>query len=108
MVERDLWAFFRTLELCQKAQLVMLAGSVTGKYYINEFLQRFAPNHGYQLEGVFKRVPGRGNVAWHYLSNASRRLPVFFCCSSPSGGDKGMLPKRIVENAERLKSILKQ
>ena len=27
---------------------------------------------------------------------------------SPSGGDKGMLPKRVVENAERLKSILKQ
>lgn len=108
MVENDLWIFFATLQLCQAAKLVLLAGSVTGKYYINEFLQRFAPAHGYSLDRPFNRRnhPGKGKTSWHWLSSAERRLPVFFCSSSPSDGQATLLPQRINENAAVLKQIL--
>ena len=101
MVERDLWTFFGTLELCHQAERVLIAGTVTGRYYINEFLKRHAPDYGYSLDGAFNRLehPGRGKVAWHCLSNGRKQLPVFFCSSSPSDSDKKLLPRRIRENA---------
>ena len=105
MVERDLWTFFASLDLCQNAKLVVIAGSVTGKYYINEFLQRFAPEHGYRLDGDFNRLnqQGSGKTAKHVLTNGTKRLPVFFCSSSPSAKDKRLLPQRIGKHAAALK-----
>ena len=85
-----------------------MAGTVTGRYYINEFLQRAAPNYGYSLNEPFDRlkIPGRGKTAFHKLSGGGRRLEVFSCSSSPSAGDKNILPERIRENAQRLVDIL--
>ncbi|MBA4149199.1 MAG: hypothetical protein H0X66_13880 [Verrucomicrobia bacterium] len=105
MVERDLWTFFATLDLCQNAKLVLIAGSVTGKYYINEFLQRFAPEHGYSLDGAFNRLhqTGSGKTVKHFLTNEKKRLPLFFCSSSPSATDKRLLPQRIGKHAAALK-----
>jgi hypothetical protein len=69
MVERDLWVLFATLELCPKAKLILMAGTVTGKYYMNEFLQRFAPDYGYLLDRPFNRSnhSGKGKTSWHCL-----------------------------------------
>ena len=108
MVESDLWVFFATLQLCQGAKLVLLAGSVTGKYYLNEFLQRFAPAHGHSLDRPFNRRnhPGKGKTSWHWLSGPKRRLPVFFCSSSPSDRPATLLPQRIKANAATLKELL--
>ncbi|HEV2246172.1 MAG TPA: hypothetical protein VGW37_05925 [Terriglobia bacterium] len=108
MVQSDLWVFFATLQLCQAAKLVLLAGSVTGKYYLNEFLQRFAPAHSYSLDRPFTRRnhPGKGKTSWHWLSGPERRLPVFFCSSSPSDRPVTLLPQRIKENATTLKNLL--
>ena len=108
MVERDLWTFFATLSRCPKASVVLVAGTVTGRFYINEYLQRYAPQHGWALDGAFSRVkhPGKAKVCWHELNNGERRLPVFFCSSSPSDRDKSLLPARIKENSARLKSII--
>jgi hypothetical protein len=105
MVERDLWVFFGTLELCSKAKLVMMAGSVTGKYYINEFLRKFAPNCGHSLDGAFNRLehPGRAKTALHVLSGGGRDLKVFFCSSSPSDRKETLLPQRIKDRANELK-----
>jgi hypothetical protein len=104
MVERDLWTFFGTLRLCTNARFVFMAGSVTGKYYINTFLQRFAPDYGHSLDGHFDPLEMRGNgkTAFHTLSGGGRKLQVFFCSTSPSARDKGVLPQRIRENARRL------
>jgi hypothetical protein len=108
MVERDLWVFFATLQLCQAARLVLLAGSVTGKYYMNEFLQRLAPAYGYTFDRPFNRRnhPGKGKTSWHWLSCAGRRLPVFFCSSSPSDGPDTLLLQRLKENGAALRQIL--
>ena len=108
MVERDLWILFATLQLCQNAKLILVAGSVTGEYYMNEFLQRFSPDCGYALDRPFSRTRqrGRGKTAWHCLRGAGRSLPVFFCSSGPSDGRDTMLPQRLEENADTLKQLL--
>ena len=106
MVERDLWTFFGTLALCRQVELILMAGSVTGRYYINEFLGQFAPEHGYSLDGSFDRLEqrGSGKVAFHVLSDGNREIRVFFCSTSPSGKHKTILPQRVKENAEKLVS----
>jgi hypothetical protein len=109
MVKSDLWTFFGTLRHCPKAKLILVAGSVTGKYYINEFLQRFAPDYGYSLDGRFNRSEhvGNGKTAFHTLSGADRTFPVFFCSTSPSARDTQVLPQRVAEHAERLMEHLR-
>jgi hypothetical protein len=104
MVERDLWTFFGTLELCPRLERILMAGSVTGNYYINEFLQRFAPDHGYRLDGPFNRSERKGNgkIAFHTLSGRGKSLDVFFCSTSPSARDKKILPRRVKEHAQQL------
>ncbi len=103
MVERDLWTFFGTLALCPEAKIILIAGSVTGRYYINEFLQRFAPDYGYSLDGPFNRLAhrGPGKTAFHTLSGGDRPFPVFFCSTSPSARDKELLPHCVKNNAHR-------
>ena len=60
MVERDLWTFFGALELCRQAKWILIAGTVTGRFYINEFLRRHAPDYGYSLDGAFNRLEHPG------------------------------------------------
>jgi hypothetical protein len=109
MVERDLWTFFATLELCDKAKLLLIAGTVTGEFYINEFLQKFAPRFGYSLDGAFRRAdyPGKGKTCWHRLANKGKTIPVFFCSSSPADRkNPEILPERIAKEAERIREVL--
>lgn len=107
MVQRDLWTFFGTLTLCAKARLMLIAGSVTGRYYMNEFLQRFAPDYGHSLGGCFNPFDqsGSGKTAFHTLSGGGRTLHVFFCSASPSARNKKLLPEAIKANAKRLKRL---
>lgn len=109
MIERDLWTFFGTLALCPKVKLILMAGTVTGSFYINEFFQRFAPAYGFELMGLFNRLscPGNGKTAFHALSGGGRDLGVFFCSISPSARDKKeVLPQRVEEHAEKLRQFL--
>jgi hypothetical protein len=110
MVQRDLWVFFATLALCRSAKLVLLAGTVTGRYYINEFLQRFAPEYGYALGGAFDRRehPGEGKTCCHELADSERKLPAFFCSCGPAADDATLLPARICQNAPMLIQRLEQ
>jgi hypothetical protein len=110
MVQRDLWTFFGTLDLCSDARLILIAGSVTGKYYINEFLQRFAPDHGWALAGAFDRRQhtGPGTTTRHELQNSNRDLPVFFCSCGPAAANPALLTTRICDNAPALIELLEQ
>ena len=102
MVERDLWTFFGSLELCRNAEWILMAGTVTGKYYINEFLQRYAPEYGYSLDTPFRRPRGEGKTCFHTLTGGGRSLSVFFCSVSPSAKDSSWLPKRLQEHRNRI------
>jgi len=105
MVERDLWTFFGTLAFCRKVKRILMAGSVTGKYYINEFIQRFGPEYGLSLDGAFDRLAqrGGGKTAFHTLSGGRFQMEVFFCSTSPSARDRTILPRMVKAHADRLK-----
>jgi len=104
MLRGDLWTLFSTLELSPRVKLVILAGTATGEYYLNEFLQEFASESGYRFEGTFKRSAGVAKVSWHQLVG-KRSIPVFFCSHSPAS-PSCLLPQRMRQNASRLKQIL--
>ncbi len=108
LIKNDMQWFYRVLPLCKKARLMLIAGTVTKKYYINEFLKRFSSNYGYEFSGTFKRTAsrGQGKIAFHQLEGKDIHLPVFFCSTSPSANDKYLLIKRIEENAAELKRLI--
>jgi hypothetical protein len=104
MVERDLWTFFGSLELCRHAEWILMAGTVTGEYYINEFLHRYAPDYGYKLDPPFTRIPGDGKTCFHTLSGRGMSLPVFFCSVSPSAQNSELLPQLLDKNRGQILS----
>jgi hypothetical protein len=107
MVVEDLGHCVDALNRAKKLRLLLIAGSVTGRYYINEFLQERLPVHGMALEGRFLRLdhPGKGKVFHHSLVIAGRKVPVFFCSSSPSSG-QSLLKSRVWTHRDRLKRAL--
>ena len=105
MVKNDIGWFFRLLSLCKNAKLLMMAGSVTNKYYINELIQEHAGEHGFDLLFKFKRG-GKGPTFIHKLKGNNINLPVFFCGVSPSARNSQILIQRINERREKLLSYL--
>jgi uracil-DNA glycosylase len=86
MIESDLPIFFETILLCRSAKVVLMAGAVTKRFYINEFLQKHAPRFGYELQGEFHRRPGGRMSCWHDLvsKDGHFRIPVFFFSRGPA------------------------
>ena len=104
MLQHDIWSFQEILKFAEKAELLLIAGAITPRYYINEFLQMSLQGEC-RLENSFRRDPGSGKTAFHTLVTG-RRIPVFFCSVSPSARNSGFLIKRIHEHRDKLKSIL--
>ncbi len=105
MVKEDLPIFMECLNLCRSAKVLLIAGSVTKKFYINEFIQQFSPADSLKLQGRFLRRehPGYGKTCWHQLGDCDLSLPVFFCGSSPSNrNNRDLLGERIGENKPTL------
>ena len=75
-----------SLEQARTASLILMAGSVTADYYLNQFLQDYLPKDQGELELSFnpRAQQGSGKTVFHRLRLASRTLPVFFCSTSPS------------------------
>lgn len=84
MVEQDLKLFFETISLCRKARVLLLAGTVTGQFYMNEFLQKHAGKFGFELQGEFERRTGGRMTCRHTLVSKKTSLPVFFFSCGPS------------------------
>ena len=105
LLERSLPDFWRCIKLATNASVILVAGSVSKKHYINEFLAR-NPNG----IGCINRIPrprtGPGFVTYHELRIAGRKLPVFFCSVSPSARTRYLLPLRINEHRVRLLSLI--
>ena len=89
MVESDLPIFFETVLLCRSAKVLLLAGTVTPRYYMNEFLQKHRPLSGFELHGEFHRQPGGWMSCRHDLVSKDGlfRLPVFFFSRGPKYPD---------------------
>jgi hypothetical protein len=95
MIESDMKWFLRSLALCSNLKAAIMSGSVTGKYYFDEFLLAKLPKpFSVQLRTRFD-LKRRGATALYDLSGPNLNLPVLFCCKSPSG-DKAVFLKREV------------
>ena len=85
-IAAELPTFLSTLEQARGASLILMSGSVTADYYLNQFLQDYLPKDQGELELSFnpRAQQGPGKTVFHRLRLASRTLPVFFCSTSPS------------------------
>lgn len=109
MLSADLPWMMRFFEFAPAARLVLLAGTASKKYYLNEFIQReLHPGSG-RLDGMAIRPPGSGKVLRHTFVFDGRRLPVWFCSSGPSDRRQpGLLLERMAGHANWLRKCLAQ
>lgn len=85
MVAGDLTTFIETLKLCRSVKAGLMSGSVTGRYYFDEFLSRYLPA-SYKLRLRERlEVRARGATSLYELVGPELQMPVLFCSTSPSG-----------------------
>ena len=102
MVVADLKWFLSTLGLCKNLEAAIMSGSVTGKYYFNEFFIKHLPAP-YSLK--LNRLLGkkrRGATALYHLVGPEFSIPVFFCSTSPSGDGGVQLANEVRRNLPEL------
>ncbi|HNA82545.1 MAG TPA: hypothetical protein PLQ64_08750 [Thiobacillaceae bacterium] len=105
MVRHDIKWFFEILSELSSIKLVLLAGSVTKKHYINNFIKKSASEHGYRFDGTAERT-GKGRIGNYEFINNGKAFSCFYCSVSPSSRSRGLLIERIGENSTRLKSLI--
>ena len=105
LVSQSVPWFWRCMHVAANLRLVLMAGAVTKKYYLNEFLAKTRNADGNELVGKVARG-GKAFVGYHQLRLSGKLFPVFFCSVSPSSRTSAMLPLRISENRDRLANFL--
>jgi hypothetical protein len=106
LVSQSLPSFWRCMQLVANLRLVLMAGAVTNKYYMNEFLAKERSLDSNELVGKVSRS-GKAFTGYHQLRLSDKLFPVFFCSVSPSSRtNSAMLPVRISENRDRLMKFL--
>jgi hypothetical protein len=98
LVESDAQWFFKLLPLCKNSKAMLIAGCVTKRWYMHDFIQRVAPHYKYKLTGSAESI-GEGRVGFFRLEGPVVDLPVFFCSISPSGNNRRLLIDRIAAHA---------
>ena len=112
MMKEDARWFFDFLPQCKSARLMLIAGSVTNRYRIDEFLECVAYKYGYKLEET--STPRGEGSGFNRLSGCGVNLSVFFSSVSPSATrlDKNnieqrqKLIQRVEEHKQRLLELL--
>jgi hypothetical protein len=92
------------LRVAAKTRLILFAGALNNRVYLNEFIGSMN-REGLRLDGEPKRQ-GPGFVCVHTLYVDGRAIPAFFCSVSPSSRTKGLLPARVAEHQDLLRSFL--
>jgi hypothetical protein len=105
LIEVDARWFFELLPLCRAARVLLTAGCVTKRWYINDFIAKIAPRHGYRLTGRAESS-GEGRVGFQRLVGPGCDLPVFFCSVSPSGNKRHLLIERVASHRATIKNWL--
>ena len=98
LVEADVRWFFKLLPLCKNAKVLLMAGCVTKRWYMHDFIARVAPCYEYNLTGNADST-GEGRVGFLRLRGSAIDLPVFFCSVSPSGNKRRLLVERVADHA---------
>ena len=105
IVDQSLPWFWRSIKMAENCQLILMAGAVTNKHYMHEFLQKTRDSGGNALIGKATRG-GTAFVRYHLLRVDAREAPLFFCSVSPSSRTPDMLPLRVREHREHLATFL--
>jgi hypothetical protein len=107
MVINDLFSFVRFIDLATHTRILLMAGTVTSDYYLNEFLKEHLPA-GSELKCSFnpKAQTGPAKVAFHWLKTGKQELRAFFCSCSPSEREnRHLLIKRVEENVIAIRKL---
>jgi hypothetical protein len=108
MVEEDMPCFRQILsDIFPRLKGVLLAGTVTRKFYLDEFLiNKLDGEFGSEPRRPFPRRPGLGRCEFYHIAYRGKRVPVFFCTSGPSNRmHPGLLGTRISEHLPQLKHL---
>jgi hypothetical protein len=108
MVEEEMSCFSRLFsEMFPRLKGVLLAGSVTGKFYLDEFLiDTLNTEFKFDPPRPFPRKQGRGRCEFYHISFQGKRIPIFFCTSSPSNKiNPDLLEGRILDHLQRLRCL---
>lgn len=101
-VDAPVWT--DALSASPNLKLVLIAGSATNKYYINEFIQYELADR-VALRPVWRRGRGEGQTAFQELVLPDgRKIPVFFCSSGPAKA--AVLVGAVSMHAQRLREIV--
>jgi hypothetical protein len=96
MLRTDAPLWIEALDKAPDVRLILLAGSATNKYYINEFIQSELRTVGVALTPRWRRGAGEGQTVLQTLTLPSgRSIPIFFCSTGPT------VPGVLVEAARR-------
>ena len=103
MIAADMQWFLSALGICGRLKAAIMAGSVTKKFYFDEFLKAYLPpTHSLKLRTRLG-TGRRGATALYHLTGPRLSVPVLFCGTSPSG-DKGV---RLAGEIQRHLPVLK-
>jgi len=93
MLEADTAWLFRLLRQCARVRVLFLAGAVSKREYMFEFLRRVAPSLGYRLEptGFASSETRRQSPRFLRLQGPGLDLPAFFLSNSPSSRTAGAM-----------------
>jgi hypothetical protein len=106
MIENDVESFFDLLPLCAEVRCLLLAGCVTKRWYMHDFLRRTAPRFGFSLHET-SGTAGRASTSILRMTGRRVSLPVFFCSVSPSARQNhALLPRRVADNADVIRGWL--
>lgn len=98
MVVADMGWFLSALALAKNLKAAIMSGSVTKKYYFDEFLRaHLPPSHRLTLRQALETKP-RGATALYDLVGPGFKIPVFFVGTSPSSRTGGT---RFVSEVDR-------
>ena len=86
MCQTDLKYMINHLRVYPSIKHLYVAGSITKKYYIIEFLKKHAPLYGYSLKSVFPFERGGSGKIGLYKFDLGDKVSrfLFFCSTSPS------------------------
>lgn len=104
MVSQDIGWLVEFIQKCSSARLLMAAGTVTNRWYLNQFLARHARRHRFEL-----LPPPRSSdrCALYQLSLPDRKLPLFFSSTSPSEKNRAhVLLENVRSQIEQLRPYL--
>jgi hypothetical protein len=105
MLRTDAPIWINAINAAPKLELILLAGSASNQYYINEFIQTELAERHVTLLPPWRRGSGEGQTTFQDLVlPGGRTIPVFFCSSGPA--KPAVLVNAVSANAQRLAKVL--